>query len=209
MNRREFTRRLGAAFAAAGMVATPFPALAKPLSLDDVSTYLQGLTTAKGRFTQINPDGSKSFGTFFLHRPGRMRFEYDAPNPALVVAGSGALSIFDKKSNTGPQVFPLKKTPLNVFLERKIDLKNNGMVLDHTVASTYTSVTAQDPEHPEYGRIKLVFTPGPATLREWIITDQSGQNTKIVLGKMETGMKLSSALFNRVFIEQKLNPSND
>lgn len=190
-------------------LALPNASFAKSLTLADVSAYLQGLTTAKGRFTQVNPDGSKSFGTFYLHRPGRMRFEYDEPNPALVVAGTGALSVFDKKSNAGPQVYPLRKTPLNVFLERKIDLANNGMVIDHSVTSKYTSVTAQDPEHPEYGRIKLVFTPGPTALREWVITDQSGQKTRIVLGQMQTGMRLSSSLFDRLRIAEKLNPQRN
>ncbi len=206
MNRRELSLRIGACLAAGMLGLAPVTAGAKSLSLNDVSAYLQKLTTAKGRFTQINPDGSKSFGTFYLHRPGRMRFEYDDPNPALVVAGSGALSIFDKKSNAGPQVFPLKKTPLNVFLERRIDLANNNMLIDHAITSKFTSVTAQDPQHPEYGRIKLVFTPAPTELREWVMTDQSGQNTRIVLGKMKTGVRLSSRLFDRLAIAQKLNP---
>jgi outer membrane lipoprotein-sorting protein len=197
-------RTLLAGLAAGLVLSAPLPAAAKPLSLDEISAYLQGLTTARGRFAQINADGSKSQGTFYLHRPGRMRFEYDAPDPALVVAGGGSLAIFDRKSNQGPQVYPLSETPLNVFLSRQIDLKNNPMIIGHEAGEKATSIIAQDPEHPEYGTIRLVFTSGPTALRQWVITDQSGQQTAIVLGELTEGEELSSFLFNRVAIEEQL-----
>lgn len=197
-------RTLLAGLAAGLVLAAPVPVAAKPLSLDEITAYLQGLATARGRFTQINADGTQSKGTFYLHRPGRMRFEYDAPNPALVVAGGGSLAIFDRKSNQGPQVYPLSQTPLNVFLSRRIDLKNNPMIVGHEPGEQETSVIAQDPEHPEYGSIRLVFASGPTALRQWVITDQSGQETAIVLGELTEGEELSSFLFNRVSIEEKL-----
>ncbi len=197
-------RTLLAGLAAGLVLSAPLPVVAKPLSLDEITAYLQGLTTARGRFTQINADGTQSKGTFYLHRPGRLRFEYDAPDPALVVAGGGALAIFDRKSNQGPQVYPLNQTPLNVFLSRQIDLKNNPMIIGHEPGERTTSLIAQDPEHPEYGTIRLVFTSDPTALRQWIITDQSGQQTAIVLGELTEGEELSSFLFNRISIEERL-----
>lgn len=199
-------RRTILAGLAAGLVlAAPVAGVARPLSLDQISAYLQGLTTARGRFTQINADGTRSQGTFYLHRPGRMRFEYDAPDPALVVAGGGSLAIFDRKSNQGPQVYPLSETPLNLFLSRNIDLKNNKMIIAHDAGPAETSVTAQDPDHPEYGTIRLVFDSEPVALRKWVITDQSGQETTVILGDLVEGGDLSSFLFNRTAIESDLN----
>ena len=116
-----------------------------------------------------------------------MRFEYDPPDPALVIAGGGALAIFDKKSNGGPQVYPLSETPLNVFLSRSIDLQGNPMIVGHEPGDQVTAVIAQDPEHPEYGRIRLEFAADPVALRQWVITDQSGQQTRIVLGDLIEG----------------------
>lgn len=197
-------RTLLAGLAAGLVLAAPLPAAAKPLSLDDISAYLQGLTTARGRFTQTNADGTRSQGTFYLHRPGRMRIEYDAPDPALVVAGGSSLAIFDKKSNQGPQVYPLNQTPLNLLLSRQIDLRNDPMIIGHEPGALETSVIAQDPDHPEYGRIRLVFSSDPTALRQWVITDQSGQETTIVLGDLVEGEELSSFLFNRVVIEERL-----
>lgn len=178
------------------LVLAASPLVAKGLSLDEISTYLNGLGTAKGAFTQVNPNGSRSKGTFYLSRPGRMRFEYAPPNPALVVAGSGKVAIFDKKSNAGPQQYPLIKTPLNLILRDKVDLKAAGMVRKHESDGKKTTVTVLDPKHPEYGNLKLVFTAKPVALHQWIVTDQSGNRTTVNLGSLEKNIRISTRMFD-------------
>ena len=84
---------LGAA--AALLLTSPVNAQSKPLSLNEISEYLNSLINAEGAFTQVNADGTLSKGRFYLKRPGRMRFEYEPPNDALVVAGQGTLAVFD------------------------------------------------------------------------------------------------------------------
>ena len=42
--------------------------------------HLQSLTSVKGRFTQTDPRGRTGGGDFYLKRPGKVRFAYDAPN---------------------------------------------------------------------------------------------------------------------------------
>lgn len=54
-------------------------AAADKLPLNEISQYLNTLRTAQGDFTQINDDGSISTGEIFIKRPGRVRFEYNAP----------------------------------------------------------------------------------------------------------------------------------
>jgi len=172
------------------------PALADKIPLARISDYLQDLTTAKGRFTQINPDGTISTGRIYIHRPGRVRFEYNPPDPALVMAGSGAVAIFDGKSNEPPQQFPLRRTPLSVILGRNVDLAQANMITDHRADELTTTIRAQDPEHPEIGYIELVFTDAPVELRQWVITDESGAQTTVILGDMERDIALQSSLFS-------------
>ncbi|MDR6263179.1 MULTISPECIES: outer membrane lipoprotein carrier protein LolA [Rhodobacterales] len=181
---------------AALSIASPVMAQTKPLSLDQLSSYLNSLTNAEGAFTQVNPDGTLSKGTFYLKRPGRMRFEYEPPNDALVVAGQGTLAIFDKKSNAGPQQYPLHRTPLHIILKDTVNLNTSGMVVAHEHDGTATTITAQDPEHPTYGNVKLVFTDNPTELRQWIVTDESGQKTTVVLGKLVKDKRLQARLFD-------------
>ncbi len=176
-------------------VAVPVLAVAEQLSLDEISGYLNGFTSATSPFTQINDDGTLSTGTLYLQRPGRARFEYDPPDSAVVVAGGGTVVIHDPKSNQPPESYPLKRTPLSIILAQTVDLNRADMVVAHGYDGTATVVTAQDPENPDYGRIELMFTDAPVELRKWVIHDAGGGRTTVILGALETGVELSNDLF--------------
>jgi len=182
--------------ASLAVVAATLPASAEKLSLGELSRYLNGLTTLEAEFTQINADQTISTGTIMIQRPGRARFEYDPPDETLVIAGGQQLGVFDAKSNTGPEQYPLRETPLNLILERNVDLARSGMVVGHSYDGTATTVTAQDPDHPEYGNIQLMFTGAPIELRQWVITDNAGSQTTVILGELETGMRFNTATFS-------------
>jgi outer membrane lipoprotein-sorting protein len=171
------------------------PAGAEPLSLADLSAYLNGLRTAEADFTQLNADGSRSTGKLYIVRPGRARFEYAPPENTLVLASGGQVAVIDGKSNQAPEQYPLKRTPLNLVLAPNIDLARASMVVGHGGDDTATWVEAQDPEHPEYGSIMLVFTAQPIELRQWVIRDEGGNETTVLLDKLTTGGTYSQFLF--------------
>lgn len=182
-------------------IACAAPALAQDedaaeiVSLPDLSAYINDLETAQATFTQINPDGTVSTGDLYLHRPGRMRFEYDDED-LLVIAGGQRVAIFDGRSNTRPEQYPLSDTPLSLVLEREVDFTRSGLVADHSFDGTATRILAQDPDRPETGTLELVFTGDPVELRQWVVTDNTGAETTVVLGGLETGMELGSILFS-------------
>lgn len=193
----QITRRLcllAVPLAFAGVMASP--SHAQQLSLGQVSSYLNSFTSAEGEFTQINADGTISTGTIFIKRPNRVRFEYNPPEQSLVVAGGGQVAIFDPRSDGGPDRYPLNQTPLSIILERNIDLGRAEMVTGHTSDGTTTTVTAQDPDHPEYGNIQMVFTSNPVELRQWIVTDDTGQKTTVILGDLAKDGRVPDILFN-------------
>ncbi len=172
------------------------PLRADILPLAEVSAYLNELKTVVAAFTQINDDGSISTGRLYLKRPGRIRFEYDPPEKAMVLASGNTVAIFDGRSNQPPETYPLQRTPLSVILEERVDLGRADMVTAHEYDGTITRVRAQDPEHPEYGSIDMMFTGEPVELRQWVINDGNGGRTTVILGEMETGRDLGSSLFN-------------
>ncbi|WP_374646206.1 outer membrane lipoprotein carrier protein LolA [Tabrizicola sp.] len=174
----------------------PLPAAAEKIPLGTISDYLNGLTTVEADFTQVNSDGSISTGKIYIRRPGRVRFEYAPPDRSLVIAGGQQVAVFDAKSNQPPEQYPLKRTPLNLILAENIDLSRAKMVVGHTEDGTSTRVRAQDPETPEYGTIELVFTSNPVELRQWIITDDLGQQTTVVLGELKKGGSMGARLFD-------------
>ncbi|WP_299780319.1 outer membrane lipoprotein carrier protein LolA [uncultured Roseobacter sp.] len=172
------------------------PAAADKLSLNQISNYLNGLKTAQGAFTQINDDGSISSGTLYISRPGKMRFEYDPPEQALVLASANAVVIIDNKSNQPPETYPLSRTPLSLILARQVNLGQARMVTGHDFDGTATIVTAQDPKNTEYGTIEMSFTDTPVQLRQWVINDANGGRTTVILGEFETGVRLQNRLFD-------------
>ena len=185
------------------LLAFAAPTLAEKISLADLSAYLNGITTAEAGFTQLNSDGSTITGRVFIKRPGRVRFEYAPPDRSLVLAAGGQVAIFDAKSNQPPEQYPLKRTPLNLILAAKVDLGAARMVVGHFEDGPTTRVQAQDPEHPEYGQIELIFTADPTALRQWVITDDAGGQTAVLLGEMVSGGSYPPSLFNITYETEK------
>ena len=181
---------------------------ADKISLNALSSYLDGLRNVEAKFTQINADGSLSTGALYIKRPGRIRFEYDPPNDALVLASQGQLAIFDPNGNDVPESYPLSKTPLSLILADNINLSRESMVRGHQFDGTSTTLTVQDPEHPERGLIALVFTGPSPQLRQWVIEGQNGEQTVIVLNDVATDMPLNDNLFNVMLNQEKRRSNN-
>jgi len=69
------------------------------------------------------------------------------------------------------------------------------MVTAHEERNNATVVTAQDPQNPQYGNIQMIFT-APTELRQWVVTDDSGQKTTVILGEMQKGGSIPSSRFS-------------
>jgi outer membrane lipoprotein-sorting protein len=190
------SKRILSLIAAVALTLFAGAASAQQLSLSQISAYLNQLQTAQGGFTQINADGTLSTGQIFIKRPGRIRFEYNAPSESLVLAGGGQLAIFDARSNTGPDRYPLNQTPLSIILQPNVDLGRESMVTNVATDGTTTTVTAQDPDNPNYGSIQMVFTANPIELRQWIVTDDLGTETTVILNDLISGGVIRDILFN-------------
>ncbi|MEO6298576.1 MAG: outer membrane lipoprotein carrier protein LolA [Paracoccaceae bacterium] len=187
---------LRAALAPFTLIAMSLSAQAAEVPLDTLSSYLNSLTTVEAAFVQVNGDGSKAKGTIFIQRPGRARFEYAGRDKSLVLASGNMVAIFDAKSNQPPEQYPLGRTPLNLILAQNVDLSTAKMVIGHSEVGSTTRVVAQDPKHPDYGTIELVFSENPVVLTQWIITDDIGNQTSVTLGDLVVGKTYPSSTFS-------------
>jgi len=190
------SKRILSLIAAVALTLFAGAAFAQQLSLSQISAYLNQLQTAQGGFTQINSDGTLSTGQIYIKRPGRIRFEYNAPSDSMVLASGGQLAIFDARSNTGPDRYPLNQTPLSIILQPNVDLGRESMVTNVATDGTTTTVTAQDPDNPDYGSIQMVFTANPIELRQWVVIDDLGAETTVILNDLISGGVIRDILFN-------------
>ncbi len=163
-----------------------------------ISNYLNGITTMEGNFVQIGPDGDLSEGLFYMRRPGRVRFEYQPPNPALIVADGFWVGVYDKIAETLDR-FPLSETPLDLLLRDRVDLRNEGAVEQVERSEGLLRVRAVDPNAPDQGSITMVFADNPLELRQWVVVDAQGLTTTVALSETRRNVTLDPDLF---FIEE-------
>jgi hypothetical protein len=91
-----------------------------------LETYLNRITTLRARFVQVSSNGAVAEGDLYLSRPGRLRFEYDPPHPALLIANGVNLLYYDRDLEQA-SFLPLWETPLSFLLRERVDLSEGGI----------------------------------------------------------------------------------
>lgn len=147
-----------------------------------------------GRFVQYSPNGAVDQGQIYLRRPENLRFEYDAPNPLLIVADNGMLVQHDKALETYDRV-PLSATPLSYFLKENLNLAEDTEVVALQKTPTDWRMTARDGSGQMEGAITMVFDAQNLALKEWIIADDFGGQTRVVLSDLSYNARLDPRLF--------------
>ncbi|MEM7424196.1 MAG: outer membrane lipoprotein carrier protein LolA [Pseudomonadota bacterium] len=194
MNRRELI--LGSA-AAASMMSAPALAQSNPADLTRITNYLNGIGSLEGAFVQVGPDGDLSQGQFYMRRPGRIRFEYQPPNPTLIVADGFWVGVYDTIDNTLDR-FPLSETPLDLLLRDRVDLRREGAIQRIERSAGQLRIQAVDPEAPAQGSITMIFNDNPLELTQWIVLDDQGLATTVALSDLRRNVKIDARKF---FIE--------
>lgn len=188
----------------------PQPSGAAPLSDEDrqvlarIEAYFNGLTTLQARFLQVSSHGAQAQGILSLKRPGRMRFEYDAPSPVLLVS-DGTWLIFQDNELEQTTHVPLGSTPLAVLVEDPVDLTTNLEVLDVVRSPGVIRLLMRMRDDPEAGFIQMVFADAPLELKQWTITDAQGVEVKVALLETRRGMDLDNSLFRPRDFESDLS----
>lgn len=165
-----------------------------PQDLASVDNGLNNTLSFTGRFTQYGSDGSISAGTVYLQRPGKVRFEYDDPNPLLIVSDGVTLVQQDRALETFDRV-PLAATPLHYFLKENVRLQEDTEVIGFQKLPTQWRVTARDGSGEMAGAITLVFDASNMALRQWIIADEFGGQTRVELSDLRYNDRLDPRLF--------------
>jgi outer membrane lipoprotein-sorting protein len=179
--------------------ATAAP-ISSPLSPEDralvnsAATYLEGIEDARGRFVQTDPRGAVSEGSFYLHRPGKARFAYDPPSGLTIASNGKIVAVVDTHLRTF-QSYPLRLTPLSLFLARDVRLDRGVAVTKVTRLADGFSIVARDGRKQAEGRITLTFAQAPLRLTGWTVTDAQGAATRVRLAGFAPSGPLDPALF--------------
>lgn len=159
-----------------------------------VGAYLNSIHTLKSNFVQLGPQGQIDQGTFYIEKPGRMRFEYQAPSPMLIVAAGGNVYVRNARLNTVDR-YDLSDTPLGILLNSDVNLLRNPAILGVEEQPGTLMVRARTSTNRSQANIMLIFSYPEIELRQWIVRDNQGGSTTVALSGTETGAALADALF--------------
>lgn len=156
--------------------------------------YLNRIDTLRSRFVQVSSNGTYAEGDLYLDRPGRMRFEYDPPHPALLIANGVTLLYYDRELRQAT-FLPLWETPLWFLIREEIDLAKGVDLQTIERGAGTVRVTLQLSEEGSEGQVTLIFSDRPVALHSWEIQDAQGILTQVALVNPQFGAKVEPSLF--------------
>jgi len=164
--------------------------------------FLQGLTTLQADFQQIleQPDQGgvmTSSGTFYLKRPGRLRWEYDPPNDQLIVADGRRIWLFDKELDQvshRSQKAALEGTPAQLLsttgpMDQHFEIKDLGV----REGLDWVELLPKDKDS-QFHSVRLALADNRLVRME--MADNFGQTTHFLFSHMQRNPKLDDKLFD-------------
>ncbi|HEY5378193.1 MAG TPA: outer membrane lipoprotein carrier protein LolA [Pseudolabrys sp.] len=163
--------------------------------IDKVNNYLSSMQTLEGQFVQVGPDGSRSQGEFYIAKPGRVRFEYDAPSTIELVADGQSVVVRDRRLAT-QDVYPLSQTPLRFLLSDHVDLmKDAGLVAVYADDVFVTAVVEEKNGLVGTSRLMIMFSAKDMQLKQWTVTDPQGFDTTVAVYNLDASKRPDPAMF--------------
>ncbi|MBN9070437.1 MAG: outer membrane lipoprotein carrier protein LolA [Rhizobiales bacterium] len=158
-----------------------------------IADHFSKVRTMTGEFVQFGPRGEQTGGKFYIQRPGRIRFNYEAPSSFRVISDGTSVAIDNRKLNT-MDVYPLSKTPLKMLLDDHIDLSGK-QVKSVRQDDDLTTIQLGDKQIFGNSKITMMFDPSSYELRQWTITDAQGKDTTVMIFNTKQDVALDASLF--------------
>jgi outer membrane lipoprotein-sorting protein len=164
------------------------------IGVPQIEQYFNGIRSLKARFVQSNPNGSVVQGTLYVRRPGRMRFEYDAPSQLKIVADGYQVTMWDNATRDFGQ-WPIGWTAASFLVKDPLVLSGDLQVEKLERVNGMLEATMSQTRKPQEGKLIVRLAENPLLLRGWTIIDNRGNRVTVSLSDMQTGLQLADSLF--------------
>lgn len=168
-----------------------------------IEHYLNKITTLVSSFTQIDSESNVSQGTFYLSRPGKLRWEYYPPSPILIIAKGSLLTYYDSQLDQLSHI-PLEDN-LSGFLTRKVISfsDENIAIISYVKDEKEISITIAQKEKEDEGQLTLTFNSNSFELTKMMVLDAIGKETKVSFDTIVYDKPLDKELFSLPKIRNK------
>ena len=187
---------LSAAFA----LSVPAWALDRALSaeeqqlINEIGAHNSAIRTMVGRFLQIDSNGGRTEGTFFLERPDKIAFRYAPPSREEIVSIGRGFYVLNRRDETY-YAYPQDSIPLRQFLGDQINLLNANVV-DVTSSDGYMAITVIDETVAGTVQVSLIFDTDTLELAQWSLVEPSGAELTFSLYDVEKNVDIPRAFFS-------------
>ena len=161
--------------------------------INQVSAHNSAITTMVGRFLQVDTQGQRIEGTFYLERPGKIRFRYAPPSRQEILSIGNGFYVIDREAKT-QYAYPQDKVPLRQFLDSNIDLLHAGLVAISQSAG-YLELTLEDDTPVGTVKVALVFDKESQDLVQWVLTNPDGSDLTFSIYDVQKGVDIPKATF--------------
>lgn len=161
--------------------------------INEISAHNTQIRTMVGRFLQVDTQGNRIEGTFYLERPGKIRFRYNPPSREEIISVGRGFYVIDRKERT-QYAYPQDKVPLRQFLDSDIDLlRANIVAIDQS--DDFLSLTLQDDTPAGVVRVALIFDKETKDLTQWVLSDPQGGELTFSLYDVQKGVEIPKSFF--------------
>jgi len=179
------------------LVALGFAAVAvaqtAAVDIQKAEKYLKNLDTVKADFIQTAHNGTRLSGTFYLNRPGKLRFEYNEVDDFIVADGT-FIYFYDSELQEQTNA-PIGQTLADFLLRKDLKLTGKLNVQKISMEQDLKTFTLTETDNEGSGSVKLFFTESPFALKKWQVTDAAGLTTEVLLRNMKRDIDLPASLF--------------
>lgn len=168
-----------------------------------VQAHYEGVADLSGRFDQrtesaVFPGPQSASGTVEFAKPGKMRWEYDAPQPSLVVSDGATLWIVDPEAKE-VQVFAVNEAFLSGtaihFLLGEGRIADAFKVSAQDCKADVTNLRLEPREAATYEYLELRIPRGTGEVRGTHIADLLGNHTYVEFHELVLNQALPDARF--------------
>jgi outer membrane lipoprotein-sorting protein len=152
-------------------------------AINEAQTAFNALRSIQGNFTQTDPDGRISRGTFGIARPNKLRLDYAAPSSLRTIADGTNVTVQDLRLRSINR-YPQRATPLYFLLKESVNLEQDVNVVRVERSGARLLITVRDRRREADGELTVVFNRETRALTEWVIADRGNRRTRVVLSSI-------------------------
>lgn len=160
----------------------------------DIGAHNSAIRSMVGRFLQIDTNGGRTEGTFFLERPDKIAFRYAPPSREEIVSIGRGFYVLNRRDETY-YAYPQDSIPLRQFLGDQINLLNANVV-DVTSSDGYMAITVIDETVAGTVQVSLIFDTDTLELAQWSLVEPSGAELTFSLYDVEKNVDIPRAFFS-------------